>query len=313
MSKALPKGRRGRVTAASKLPVAREILAAESFLKGVEMLTLQQILNSQSTLLEGKRVKIVRHKETRTQYREEYRLALKNKSALHGYQRHQGRDVFSDCEYIISFVGLERSHSLFFGVFQVKGCEQRAREGGKAGYWYDLEQVNAFNTLVDRLVIDWGDSARAWVQLYHKQSKAVVEILPQGYVGTFPGLLDFVLEFDELKKLTENSEANHEWKHHLSAVNGIYLILDSSTGKQYIGSAYGDQGIWGRWGFYATSHHGGNVELKKLMEADPEHYRHFRFSVLQTLPSNTSARESIEVENLYKQKLGSLAHGLNMN
>ncbi len=277
------------------------------------MLTLQQILSSQSAMLEGKRVKMVRHKETRTKYREEYRQALKDKETLHEYQRHQGRDVFSDCEYLVSFVGLERSHSLFFGIFKVKRCEKRVRGNGKMGYWYDLEQVNAFNALVDRLVIDWGDSARAWVQLYPKQSKAVVEILPCGYVGTFPGLLDFVLEFDELKKLVENPESNHEWKHHLSAVNGIYLILDGKTGKQYIGSAYGDQGIWGRWSSYAASHHGGNVELKKLIEADPEHYRHFRFSVLQTLPSNTSPRESIEAESLYKQKLGSLAHGLNMN
>lgn len=277
------------------------------------MLTLQQILNSQSTLLEGMRVKMVRHKETRTQYREEYRQVIKDKKSLHEYQRHQSRDVFSDCEYIVSFVGLERSHSLFFGVFKVIRCQQEAIVGGKMSYWYDLEQVDIFNALVDRLVIDWGDSARAWVQLYHKQSKVVVEILPQGYVGAFPGLLDFVLDFDELKKLIENPESNYDWRLQLSAVNGIYLILDSKTGGQYIGSAYGDMGIWGRWSFYVSSHHGGNMELKKLMEADPEHCRHFRFSVLQTLPSNTGARESIEVERLYKQKLGSLAHGLNAN
>lgn len=184
----------------------------------------------------------------------------------------------------------------------------------KDRYWYDLEQVADFNLLVDRLVIDWGASARAWVQWYHKQPKNVLEVLPQGYIGTFPGLLDFVLEFDDLKTLIKNPEANYDWKHHLSAVNGVYLILDRKTGKQYIGSAYGDKGIWGRWKSYVETGHGNNIELKKLLAADPAyHQRNFSFSILQTLPSNFDVKESVGIESLYKRKLGSIANSLNAN
>lgn len=42
-------------------------------------------------------------------------------------------------------------------------------------------------------------------------------------------------------------------------------------------------------------------------------YRHFKFSILQTLPSNITKPEIDRIERLYKEKLGSRAHGLNGN
>lgn len=154
------------------------------------MVTLAQILQSQSPILEGKRVKLVRHKDSRAEYRE----AIKERNRLLAYQQKQGRDVFGDCEYIVSFIGLERSKSLFFGVFKV--LDSKVVDGH---YIYNLQKVDVFDCLADRLVIDWGGSARAWLQWYDRQSKNVIEILPPGYIGSFPGLLDFVLEFGELQ------------------------------------------------------------------------------------------------------------------
>ena len=58
---------------------------------------------------------------------------------------------------------------------------------------------------------------------------------------------------------------------------------------------------------------GGNKELIALLEKDPQCYQHFRFSILQTLPSNITQREIIAIESLYKHKFGSKAHGLNRN
>lgn len=268
------------------------------------MITLQQILSSQSSLLDGKKVKLVRHKDSRA----EYRHVMKDRDALLDYQKEQAKDVFKGCDYIISFVGLERKHSVFIGVFEVKATTYK-----NGLYYYDLEAVPEFNSLIDRLVIDWGSNAIAWHQWYDTQAKQVIEILPQGYIGSFPGLLDFVLEYDELKTLINNPDANYEWRHHLSAVNGIYMILDESTGQQYIGSANGKDGIWQRWCDYAANGHGDNKELEALHKADPFHHKHFKFSVLQTLPSNITQREIVKIEALYKQKLGSRAHGLNIN
>lgn len=269
------------------------------------MITLQQVLKSQSDILNHARVKIVRHKDSR----EQYRHIMKDRQALLEYQKEQGKDVFKGCDYIVSFIGDERKRSRLVGVFKVGQGE--ARDGR---FYYDLDVVPEFEDLVDRLVIDWGGGTQAWHQWYDRQPKEVIEILPKGYIGSFPGLLEIVLDFEELRLLTSYPEANYEWRHHLSAVNGVYMILDNKTGTQYVGSACGRDGIWQRWTDYArSSGTGGNKELKALMEKDPGYYRHFRFSILQTLPSNITRDEIVAIENLYKNKLGSRFHGLNRN
>ena len=269
------------------------------------MLTLKSLIESQSDILNGKRVKLVRHKDDR----EEYRERIKHRESLLIYQEEQTSEVFKECDYIISFVGQDRNRSVLFGIFKVNGVRDRKGEY----IYYDLEEIHDLDYLNDRVVIDWGSSARGWHQWYHKQDKEIVEIYPAGYVGSFPGLLEFVLEYEDLKKLTENPDANYDWKNHLSSVKGIYMILDTSTGHQYIGSACGKEGIWQRWQGYAKDIHGGNKLLKKLYLENPNCYKNFKYSVLQTLPSNVTNREIIKIENLYKEKLGTRVFGLNGN
>ena len=266
------------------------------------LLTLQDILNLKTDLFKNAKVKLVRHKDNRKEYRD----LIKDKSELLEYQREQSKEVFKDCDYIISFIGQEGTKSLLFGIFKVNGIEKTGESN-----FYNLEKVQGFEYLVDRVVIDWGSSARKWHQWYHKQPKEVVQILPKGYLGSFPGLLNFVLEFDELQKLVQNPDANQDWKNHLSAVNGIYMILDAKTGNQYIGSACGEGGIWQRWNDYARTFHGGNKELITLCEAEPGYHKNFRYSVLQSLPSNITRKEIVAIEYLYMQKLGTRVHGLN--
>lgn len=268
------------------------------------MLTLRQILKTQSDILENSKVKIVRHKDNR----QEYRHISKDRAALLEYQKEQGSDIFGECDYIVSFIGTERRKSVFIGVFRVG---PNKKKNGKI--YYELEQVSEFNDLIDRVVIDWGNNAISWHQWYHRQEKEVIEMLPKGHVGNFPGLLEFVLDYNELKTLTANPDSNYEWYHHLSAVNGVYMILDTLTGVQYVGSANGKEGIWQRWSEYAKNKTGDNKLLKKLHENDPDYCLHFRFSILQTLPSNITQTEIVKIENLYKEKLGSRVHGLNDN
>ena len=266
------------------------------------MLTLQEILNLKTDLFKKSRVKLVRHKDSREQYRE----LIKDKDELIEYQKEQAKPVFSKCDYIISFIGKERKKSILFGIFKVKGCTQK-----NGMYYYEFELLPEFEYLCNRVIVDWGGNAIAWHQWYHTQPKEIVQILPQGYLGDFPGLVDFVLDFDELKVLVENPEANEDWKNHLSSINGIYLILDSKTGHQYVGSANGRGGIWQRWTDYANTVHGGNKKLKQICQANPNYHKNFRYSILQTLPSNITQREIVGIEHLYMEKLGTRAHGLN--
>ncbi|MDG1287946.1 MAG: GIY-YIG nuclease family protein [Rickettsiales bacterium] len=268
------------------------------------MLTLQELLNLKSNRFADTKIKLVRHAGGSEQYSD----LTKDKYGFLNDQKNQDREVFKDCDYILSFIGMERKRSIFAGCFKVNSASPVGD-----GYHYDLEPISVFDEFIDRVMIDWGGNSRAWHQWYDKNPKEVVEILPKGYMGNFPGLLNFVLDFDELQKLTANPEANADWRHHLSAVNGIYLILDSNTGQQYIGSACGNEGIWQRWRNYAASKTGGNKELIALLERDSNYQRHFRYSILQPLPSNVTQKEVVRVENLYKEKFGSRAFGLNAN
>lgn len=265
------------------------------------------------------RVKLVRHQDSRMDVKE-----LRRAGQFEHYQALQSRPVFDNCDMLVSFVGGGSTLSTFVGVYHLSGQRTHGVSSHPPGFiypqWdvsqhfeYRLERDTRFESLVDRVVIDWGLGTRAWVQNFREREKAVVEVLPTGYVAEWPGYLDFVLRFDELSKMIENPIANREWHRMLSAVAGVYLIVDAGTGRQYVGSAYGERGILGRWEGYASSGHGGNVQLMDLLNSSPDAKRRLEFSVLQTLPKSLTAGEIIEHETFHKRKLGSRAHGLNGN
>ena len=162
-------------------------------------------------------------------------------------------------------------------------------------------------------MIEWGSSAINWHQCLDLHDKEVVEILPVGFVKTFPGFTEFTLSYGELKQVISNPDANKLWHTLLSAVAGIYLITDLITGEQYVGSAYGQGGILGRWKSYTATGHGGNKKLKELLKDDAGRIHNLQFSVLATMNRAATKNEAIALENSWKEKLGSRAHGLNAN
>jgi hypothetical protein len=262
------------------------------------------------------KIKLVRHQDKRYDVRDLYR-----KGYFDIYQSYQGRHVF-ECEYVVSFVGWESSQARFVGVYRVKGSKPASEVPLPAGFpypdfvvdgsiFYELEPVAGFDDLKDRIVIDWGKSPLAWHQWLTE--KEVIEILPKGYIANFPGYLDFVITYDELVGIINNPTAHKEWHLLLSAVAGVYLIVDSKTGLQYVGSAYGEDGILGRWAEYTRHPHGGNDKLKALIADDESYASNFRFTILHTLPKTLTKNEVIKYEVRYKEKLGTKAFGLNSN
>lgn len=262
------------------------------------------------------RVKLVRHQDKRYNM-----LELERQGLIELYQSYQSEPVF-ECDYIVAFIGLENTRARFYGVYRVAGQYPAAERPLPAefkypgfstpeGYFYELVPVAGFEDLQGRVVIEWGKSALAWRQWL--RDKEVVEILPVGYVRDFPGYLEFVLSFDELVRIIENPLSHREWHRMLAAVAGIYLIVDSATGRQYVGSAYGEGGILGRWKTYARLGHGGNKQLLDLLADNAAYARNFQFTILHTLPRTLPQAEVIRYETLFKQKLGSRAFGLNSN
>ena len=129
----------------------------------------------------------------------------------------------------------------------------------------------------------------------------------------FSGYENLILSYRELKEIVENQSVYSEWHTALSSVNAIYLIVDRTTGKQYVGSAYGEGGLLGRWSYYVSTLHGGNKLMKELICCYPERYQDFQFSILQILPKTLTSNEIIDLETLYKRKLLSFKFGMNDN
>ena len=266
----------------------------------------------------SRNIRVVRHQDSRLDLRQVYQ-----NGELDIYQAIQSRSVFDGAEYLVSFLGIENTKALFIGLFECKGKKRLTdlselppshlyqKELEDQYTWYDLKRINLLDDFKDRLIIKWGSpsSTRSWVQ--KKLDKDVMEILPEGYVRDFPGYEDFILTYAELVKLIKNPDPNREWYNRLSSIAGIYLIVDTTTGKQYVGSASGKRGIWGRWVSYVKTGHGGNKQLREWLEADPSNVEHWQFTILRTLPISLTKPEVIEIENLYKQKLGSRDFGLN--
>ena len=129
----------------------------------------------------------------------------------------------------------------------------------------------------------------------------------------FPGYQNVILSFDQLEEVVQNSIEYELWQTALASVYAVYLIVDTKSGKQYVGSAYGKDGLLGRWRCYVETYHGGNKLMVDLISAKPEQYKHFQFSILQLLEKTATADEVIQTESLWKKKLQTIAFGMNDN
>ncbi|MBD3797963.1 MAG: GIY-YIG nuclease family protein [Campylobacterales bacterium] len=286
-------------------------------------LNLISILNiyNEKVKIDMNKVKAVRHMDSRIDFKKLIRNEL-----LEEYQSYQSKNIFHSCDYIASFIADGGTRSLFVGIYKVVQKPMSPDVYTVSDlliecnhtktievYKYALEKITDFEELERRLVIDWGNSTLSWHQWILNSNKRVIEILPKGFVKSFTDYLDFILSFSELKEIIENKEANREWHNKLSSVGGIYLIVDTLNGNQYIGSAYGENGILGRWTKYVKENMKENKALIELVSNNHGYENNFNFSILRTLPKSITDKEVIQIENLYKAKLGTKVFGLNLN
>ena len=94
----------------------------------------------------------------------------------------------------------------------------------------------------------------------------------------------------------------------MSQWRGVYLIHDRSDGKAYVGSAYGEENLLGRWRNHAPTGHGGN---KLLRRRDPAN---FRFSILERVSPDAAPADVVRLEASWKERLHTRSpSGLNDN
>jgi len=205
---------------------------------------------------------------------------------------------------------------LFGGIFKVV---ERLDDYEETEVGYKLELADLHQELVGRLVVEFyrypGMRGRAFLLEGYYKEFIVSEILKRQFDGIhFPGYENICIDFPDLETVFKYQKT--DWKTALENVKGVYMIMDKSNGKKYVGAAYGDSGIWARWGVYVGTGHGFNDELTKLIAATGINYarQNFRFTLLEYRSMRIDDSVIINRESFWKEALLSRsAFGYNSN
>lgn len=113
--------------------------------------------------------------------------------------------------------------------------------------WANVEVIDRFKPFFGRLVIKCkkGNTFSRYVFNLNKylEQITVKEILPFIYSGeTFEGYDKVYLPFHRLEDIF-NGRMQPTYYEALKKVTGVYCLTDTHTGKLYIGSATGEEGL----------------------------------------------------------------------
>jgi hypothetical protein len=212
--------------------------------------------------------------------------------------------------YWASFLGTPSDETLFVGIYRVH--DRRILEQDipkphvdgvdKAGTCdvYTLTREQVLGDLIGRLLIDWGPGERSWIQRPDRRDKSITELRTGFKEPAFPGFLAFMSPLSSLDSLPNG------WVVALQSCKGVYLLTCPKTKEQYVGSATGEEGFWGRWQTYVQSGHGGNIGLRMRESSD------YQVSILEVAGTASTKEDIIRMEERWKSKLQSKEMGLNL-
>lgn len=238
------------------------------------------------------------------------------------WKRHSGSNTSFrniSTKYCLQFIRLDKDQKweqwLFLGAYENCGVKSFA-DGHQM---YDLKLMDRFSHFVERLIVEYKKiqgPKQAKIKIENIETITVVSVLEKKYIQVnkpFEGYDKISLSFKELKTIIKSNADN--WRILLENINCVYAITDSLTGKVYIGSTYGYNGVWQRWSCYVdTNGHGGDVVLKDLIEKDPNYGNNFVFTVIECFFNRDgNASYILERETYWKQVFTTRIFGNNRN
>ena len=238
-----------------------------------------------------------------------------NRDVSYSYYSHYGksRNFTKIGQLVFGFVQLPRSNKKWLLV--TVGRITSLPDHDTCGH----EDVERFQGLVGRLIVEIakGNTYSRYIfnlNKYYEEVK-VVEILADDYQAiSFSGLDNVHLTFHDLK-LILNGEKYADYRNALLSVKGVYCLTDTKTGKLYIGSAYGENGLAQRWSDYINTKTGGNDGLIDLYRKAGESYfeENFEFTLIEYFGMSADTDKIIERETYWKNAFATKTHGYNRN
>lgn len=291
-------------------------------------MTLNDLLQLRD--IDPREVLVFRHRPWEPQLRKVLPwLAVEKPDVFNAYQQIQGPRVeqaITRAKYVASFIGHEAGQALFVGLYSVTGWKSLTHKQfwripanvelhsfGMEGFtedssrssvlWFDLVLADFYTNWKGKLVVSWPPPERSWWRRAHRNEMLVTAIREESALDeAMPEWNEMNLAWEELAVLPRR------WQDALRQWRGIYYIFDTSLGKGYVGSAFGENNILGRWKSYAAKGHGGN---RLLQRCDP---KNFQFTILQRVSPDMDAAEVTRLESNWKERLHSRnPYGLNDN
>jgi hypothetical protein len=278
-------------------------------------------------------VLILRHRPREPQLRKVLPwLAAEKHNVFNAYQQSQGKPLENSMQklvgkgYVAAFIGQKPGEAVFVDLYSIKSSKplsfeefwqipenKELKKFGLGGQeknafrapvlWFNLMPLNFYSEWMGKLVIKWPPPELSWWRRAHNNVFPVISIHEESV------FVPNMLKWDEINFTWEElSIIPTRLRYALSEWRGIYYIFDTTDSKGYVGSAYGNDNILGRWLNYAASGHGGN---KLLKNRDP---RSFRFSILRLVAQDVEPSKMIQIENSWKLRLNTRKpYGLNEN
>lgn len=185
------------------------------------------------------------------------------------------------------------------------------------GVGYDADEVKEYEQYFGRLVVEYHNPCRTMGRKYENvmDELEVVQILNEQYTGNeFPGYENVRLSYPLLKNIVDRQLPG--WVDALRNQKAVYLITDTKTGKMYVGSATSQTGmLLQRWSSYAADGHGGNIELRELVNQQGFNYvkENFQYSILENYNARMDDGYILKRESWWKETLCTRTHGYNKN
>ncbi len=187
-------------------------------------------------------------------------------------------------------------------------------------------RLEMYEPYLGRLTVNWKNKPQKFFYVSDDiiNSVEVREILKEHYLTLdeeFCGYDKLSLSYADLKNVIDKPE----WKEALKNVYGVYVLTDAATGKLYVGSATGENGIYGRWSTYldngfdqeeVNNKEYPNKGLKQLVDEKSFDYikKNFYYSILEIFNKNDMGKDkALERESYWKKVLKTREKGYNEN
>lgn len=218
---------------------------------------------------------------------------------------------FRPGQLVFSFIRLSVDEWLFISAAKVIDTPKNERAV--------VNVLDKFAPFYGRLILKC-NKGNTWSRYVFNLEKyiytaMVKEILPCIYSGeTFEGYDCVHLPYSRLNDIF-NGRILPTYYEALKKITGVYCLTDTRTGKLYIGSATGEEGVAQRWGNYLESKHGGNKKLITLYNEKGDEYfeKYFTFTLLEYFGLSYDPVKIQHREQYWKKCFDTIKNGYNDN